>query len=60
MKKLRHSYDSKDAIPAELLDFYAEKNGRWVLQSEDSDAALGTLEKEREARTTESDRKSVV
>ena len=51
MKKLRHSYDSKDAIPAELLDFYAEKNGRWVLQSEDSDAALGTLEKEREART---------
>lgn len=49
--KLRHSYDSKEAIPAELLDYYVEKNGKWVLQSEDSDAALGTLEKERERRT---------
>lgn len=51
MKKLRHSYDSKDGIPVELVDFYVEKNGKWVLQSEDSDAALATLEKERESRT---------
>lgn len=48
--KLRHSYDSKDGIPAELLDYYVEKNGKWLLQSEDSDNALSTLEKERENR----------
>lgn len=48
MKKLRHSYDSEDAIPVELRDFYVEKSGKWMLQSEDTDTALSTLEKERE------------
>lgn len=50
MKKLRHSYDSKDSIPVELIDFYVEKDGKWVLQSEDSDSALKSLSTEREAR----------
>lgn len=47
---VKHQYDSKDEIPAELAEHYTEKDGKWLLEV--TDGALVPKVKLDEFRTT--------
>lgn len=53
MKKLKAVYDTKDDVPSEVLEYYSERDGKWILNPVDGMATDADLQRVKTALENE-------